>query len=126
MDLAIWHNRSDGIKGGMNSTLTVVLKRKTPVSAGRIAPGNHEDGEALIDEEFHQGVLRRQIKDVIFHDPGRYDQNRLWPNLSRRRGVLDQLDEVVAKNNLARRDRDLLSNDEIFRIVDSAPDREAH
>jgi hypothetical protein len=57
--------------------------------------------------------LRRQIEDIVFHDPGRHDQDRLGAHLRRRR-VLDEFDQAIAKDNLSGRDRDVASNLERF------------
>ena len=57
----------------------------------------------------------REIEDVIFHDPGRDDQDQLRKDLFGRRLVLDQLDQVVAINNLPRRDRHISSDFERLR-----------
>ena len=78
--------------------------------ASRILPGNHEHRIALRDEIADKRVLRRQIEDIIFHDPGRHDQDRLRPHVRRRRRILNELDQAIAKDDLARRDRDVASN----------------
>ena len=49
-----------------------------------------------------QRIMRRQIEDVIFHDPRRNDEDRLRPNRGARRRVLNELDQTIAINHLAR------------------------
>jgi len=67
---------------------------------------DHEHGVALRHEVAHQRVRRREVEDVELHDPRGHDEQRLGQHGGRRRLVLDQLDEVVAVDHLARRQRD--------------------
>src|SRR5579859_7504838 len=55
-------------------------------------------------------ILGRQVQDVIFHDPRRHEENRLRMNARRARRVLDELDELVAVDDLARRHREVSSD----------------
>jgi hypothetical protein len=85
----------------LHAKLAVVVEGDVAIPRPRITPGDHEHGKAFAGEELHQRILRRQIEDVIFHDPGRHDQDRLRMHLAGGRIVLDQLDEFVAENDLA-------------------------
>ena len=58
--------------------------------------------------------MRRQIEDVIFHDPGRNDKHRLRANLAGRGRVLDQLDQSIAVNDLAGGDCQIAADREIL------------
>jgi len=57
---------------------------------------------ALFDQIPHHRILLRQIKDIVFHDPGRDNQDRLSPHGVREWRVLDKLDQSVAVNDLSR------------------------
>ena len=54
--------------------------------------------------------MRRQIENVIFHDPRRHDQDRFRPDLFGRRSILDQLDQAIAIDHLAGRYRDIAAD----------------
>ena len=58
---------------------------------------------ALIDRELDEGILRAKIEDVVLVDARRNDQQRPLVDLRRRWVVLDELDQLVAKHDLARR-----------------------
>ena len=51
-----------------------------------------------------QGIVRGEVQDVVLHDPGRHDQNRLGSNALRGGRILDELDQPVAENDFAGRD----------------------
>ncbi|TXH64123.1 MAG: hypothetical protein E6Q93_00535, partial [Burkholderiaceae bacterium] len=46
----------------------------------------------------------RLIEDVVLHDPGRHDEDRLGPDFRRRGRVLDEFDQPVPVDDLAGRD----------------------
>ena len=80
----------------------------------RVFPGDHENRKALSDKIFDKRIVRRKIENVVFHDPGRNDEDRFRPHLCRGRRVLDKLDEAVAIDDFPRRDRDVAADDEIL------------
>src|SRR4029077_11014386 len=74
----------------------------------------HENCESLLGEVLHQRILRREIEDVIFHDPSRNDEHRLGSNRGGRGRILDELDQSVAIDHLARRHGDITADLEIL------------
>ncbi len=68
----------------------------------RVDPGHQEHGEALIDRPFDEGFFRREVENVELVDPRRHDQQGSLVDLCGRGRILDQLDEVVLKHDLAR------------------------
>lgn len=84
-------------------------------SPGSGFSGDAEDGETLIDKVADQGIVGRQIKNVVFHDPCRNDQDRFRMDHFRGGLVLDELDQPVPEHDLARRGGDVLSYDKILR-----------
>ncbi len=74
-----------------------------------------EHGVAALDKVAHQGALGLEIEDVVFHDPGGDDEDRLRKHLAGRRLVLDQFDQVIAVDDLAWRDRHVSSDLERLR-----------
>src|SRR5215204_1139990 len=74
----------------------------------RVLPGDHEHRVALVHQVLDQAVLRLQIEDVVLVDPGRYEHDGCLVNLFGRRLVLDQLYELVAVDDLARCDGQVL------------------
>src|ERR1019366_9161569 len=95
------HNLPDDSERGFHAKLTIVVKGDVAIACSRIAPGDHEYGKAFTGQELDQRILRRQVENVVFHDPGRHDQDRLQMHLAGGWVVLDQLDELVAENDLA-------------------------
>jgi len=101
MNLAVRHDVPDGRERGFHAEPAIVVEGDVAIPCPRIAPGNHEYGKTFTGQELDQRVLRRQIEDVVFHDPCRHDQHRLRMHLAGSRVVLDQLDELIAKYDLA-------------------------
>ncbi len=62
-------------------SFAIIVKGDLAVGGIGVAPRDHEHGEAFAREIFHQRVVGRQIEDIVFHDPGRHDQNRLGVHL---------------------------------------------
>ena len=83
-------------------------------------PGNDEDAEALVRQPPDQRVLLAQIHDVVFVDPWREDEQRALINFLGRRLELEQLDQLVAEDDLAGRRRDILADLErrLVRLAD--------
>jgi hypothetical protein len=79
---------------------TVVLDAEAAVFASRIFPGDHEHGVALLDKIADERVLRRQVEDIVLHNPGRHDQDGLGAHLRRCRSVLTEFDQAIAKDDL--------------------------
>ena len=64
----------------------------------------------LGDGPFDETVFFSQVKDVIFIDPGRRDQQRCFIDLGRARAVLNKLHQPVLIDDLARRGRDVFAD----------------
>ena len=99
--------------------LHVVIHAEVLVGGVGVLPRDHEDGVPLLDQVAHQRIARREIEDVVLHDPRGRDQHRLGVHLGRRRGVLQQLDQAVAEHHLAGRDGDVLADLKFFRAGDT-------
>ena len=76
----------------------------------RVFPGDHKDSMALLDQVTHQGVMFRQIKNVILHYPRRHHQNWLSADFFGVRAVLNKLQQVVFEHYLARRNGNIFAN----------------
>jgi hypothetical protein len=81
-----------------------------------INPGDDKHGESPIDAPLDEGVLRREIENVKFIDPGRDDQQGAFEHRRRCRLVLDELNEIVLKNHFARRNRQVAAESELAQI----------
>ena len=77
---------------------SVVFHAEVPIFLSSIPPGDHEHGEALLGKVFYKRVLRRQIENMVLHDPGRHDKDRLRPDLRGCWRILDELDQTIARN----------------------------
>jgi hypothetical protein len=102
--------RLDRVERGQRALQHVVLEGLAGELGVGVDPGDHEDGEALGHGPLDEGVLLAQIEDIVLVDPGRDDQQRPLVDLFGGRRVLDQLDQVVLVDHLARRHRDVLAD----------------
>ena len=75
-----------------------------------IAPGNQEYGVTLFAHPVDHGVLLAQIKDIEFVDKGRYEKQRRFIDFFTGGGILDELENLVFKYDLARRVGEILAN----------------
>ena len=78
----------------------------------RIFPARDEDREAVIGEIFDQALFGAQVEDVELVDPRRHDDDRHGMHRFGGGRVVDQFDQAVAENDLARRRRQILADDE--------------
>ena len=101
-----------GAHGIEHAQLQVVVHRQVAVRLVRVAPRHHVHRVALADQVAHHRVVRRQIEDVVLHDPRRQDEHRLRVHLVGLRGVADQLHQVVAEHHLTGRDGDIAADHE--------------
>ena len=103
VDLLLRHDRRHGVERGHHAQRPVILHRQVAVLRPRILPRDHEDRVSAPGQEPDHRVLPAEVEDVVLHDPRRNDQHRLGPDRRRRGRVLDQLDQPVAIDDLARR-----------------------
>ena len=67
----------------------------------------------LIHRPADEGILRAQIKDIVFVDPRRHDQQRALQHFFSGGRVLDQLHQIILIDNLARCHGDILAHLEL-------------
>ena len=79
-----------------------------------IAPGHAEDAVPLFDEVADQRIVRRKVENIVFHDPRRHDQHRLGMDRFGCGRVLDQLEQRVAPDHLARRHGEVAADAQRF------------
>ena len=112
MHFTLGKNRVDGIQRGVKAVAKVVVHAQVALGLAGILPGNAKYGVALIHEVLHQRVMRRQVEDVVLHDPGRNQQHRLGVHQAGGGRVLDQLHHAIAQHHLAGRDSDIAADRE--------------
>ena len=95
--------------------IQIIPHTGVPVFGPRVFPRNHEDRVPFIDEVFDERIMRREVENIIFHNPGRDDKDRLRVHVPGRRLVLDKLDKTVPEYNLAGRDCNGFPDLESFR-----------
>jgi len=98
-----------------DAELKVVVHREIALGRPGVLPGEDEHRMPTLDQVLHQRVRRREIQDVVLHDPGRHDEQRLGMHLGRARRVLDELDQAVAQHHAPRRKRYAFSGQKILR-----------
>ena len=106
----VGYNGGDRVERSHDAEAAIVIHAELAIVRTRIFPGYHEHGEAVLDQVFHQRILGREVEDIVFHDPGRHDEDRLGPDLVCRRRVLDQFDQAIAINDLGGRDGEVAAN----------------
>ena len=107
--LALRHDCPHRLQRVQHAETQVILHAEVAIFDRRIVPGDHEHGVTSTDEVAHQRIGGREIEDVVLHDPSRHDEDRLAIDLAGFGRILDQLDQAVAVDHLALRDRDVLA-----------------
>src|SRR6516164_2252528 len=115
MHFAFGHDGAYRIKGSADTERCVVLQTEISVLRCRILPRDYEDGETLLGQPFHQGILGRKVENVVLHDPRRHDQDGFSVYLLCCWRILKEFDQPIAKNYFAWRDGDVVANLESFR-----------
>ena len=103
-----------GIEGRHDAERAIVVHAEITVLGTWVFPGDHEDRVAVLDEKVDERVFGRQIEDVVLHDPGGDDQNRLGTHRVRRWLVLDQFDQPIAIDDASRRHGHVAANLELL------------
>ncbi len=117
MDLALCDYRADRVDRGHYAIVQVLAHAEVTVCLVGVLPGHDEHRLALADQVADQRVPRRQVEDVVLHDPGRHDQDRLRDDLLGLRLVLDQLEQPVLVHHLPGRNGDVLAHDEFLEAL---------
>ena len=107
IDAALGHHR---LAAGVDAVDHVVFEGPGRHRRVRIDPGGHEHREALAGQPADHRVLLAQVEDVIFVDPGREDQQRDLVDLVGRWGELQDLDQLVLEDHLARSGGDVVAD----------------
>src|SRR5215469_4231471 len=107
MHRALRHGAPHLLERVEETELDVITQGELTISRVRVLPRDHEYGVPLLDQVAHQRVARREVENVVLHDPGGSDEDRLRVHRRSRWRVLQQLDEAVAEYHLARSDRDV-------------------
>lgn len=101
MDLVIRDDAGDGIERRHHAQLPVIPEAEIAVFGIDITPRDAKHRMALFDQLADQRVMRQKIEYVVFHDPRRHDQHRFGEYLAGGEAVLDQFDQVIAKDDFA-------------------------
>ena len=112
MNLRIVAHRLHRIDRGHHTLRAVVIQRRIAHVRTGIAPGNREHRSSLPYQPADQRIVRRKIKDIVFHDPGGHDQDRFGRDGGRCRRILNQFDQCVAEDDFARGGGEVLPDDE--------------
>ena len=83
--------------------LQVVVEAEVLQLGTRVLPARDEDRKALLGQMLDQALVLVEVQDVELVDPGRADHDRQRTHLLGDRRVVDQLEQPVAPDHLARR-----------------------
>ena len=89
-----------------------------------VAPGDHEDLLALVDEPFDHAAAGGEVEHVVLVDRRRREQQRHLADLLGLRRVLDQLEHVGAQHDRARGEREVLADRELGGVDGGGKTRE--
>ena len=109
--------RRDRVERRERAETHVVLEALLRVRLGRVDPGDHEDAVPALQHVAHQAVLRPHVEDVVLVDPGRHEEQRALALGLGQRLVLDELHQVVLVDDLARRRRQVATDNERLLVV---------
>ena len=116
-------DRLNRVERHARALLDIILHAEIAIRRVRVAPRDHEHGIALPHQPAHQRIMLREIEDVVFHDPGRHDQDRLGMHGLGGRAVLDQLGEMAARDHLAGRRGEPVTDGQLGRRSGIGPGR---
>ncbi len=111
---------ADHVHRGVRAVDQIVVHGHVAHRRVGVAIADREDGAAVLHGPFEEAALRREIHNVVLVDPRRAGQQRYRVDLLRLRRVLDELHQVVAVHDLARRRRKVAAHLEKGAGVDLA------
>src|SRR3546814_8829630 len=76
------YDGAERIQRRYHAELAVILHAQVAVARIGIFPRQAEHRVTVLDQVADQRVVRRQVEDVVLHDPRRHDQDRLGPHRS--------------------------------------------
>ena len=94
----------------------VVVEGQARVPLRGVHPGDDEDGMPLLDQPADHRLLGVEVEDVELVDPRRHEQEGAPQHGLRLRRILQELEEIVAKDDRARRVGDVLAENEGRRV----------
>jgi hypothetical protein len=104
----------DSVERRHHTERAIILHAEIAIFRRRVLPGHHEDRVALLGEVFDKRIVRREVQDVVFHDPRRHDQHRLGSHFRGCRRIADQFDQPVTIDDPAGGHSDIAADHEIF------------
>ncbi len=84
---------------GMNPIFQIVVEARVAHVGTGILPARYEDVEALVQEIAHHALARYQVEHVELVNPGRHDDDGFGMDGGLRRRVVDDLEQLVAKDD---------------------------
>ncbi len=123
VDLGLADRLLDGVQRLEHAFGDIILEIEIGQALIGIDPRDQEHRIALVHRPFDVGILRLEVEDIEFVDPGRHDQQRIGAHRLGGRAVLDQLQQPVLEHHLAGAGGDVLADAE-GRIIGHL-DREA-
>ncbi len=106
----------DDLQGGEGTLAQVIVEPFACQLLIRVHPGDDEYGIALFRQPFDERALGLEVEDIIFVDPGGYEQQRNLMHFFGGGLILNQLHQVVLVNHRTRCRRDILAQLERFLI----------
>jgi hypothetical protein len=97
---------------GGDDALRVLVEAPLGLLPRGVAPADHEDLQAPADRVLDEAATRAQVEEVEAPDGRRHDDQGPLPDARRRRGVLDDLDDLVPVHDGAGGDAEVLAHGE--------------
>ena len=104
------------VERGENPLAHIGLEALVGVALVGIDPGDDEHRQALRHRPADEGFFGIEVEHVELVDPRRHDQQRPLVDARRRRRVLDELHQFVAKDHLAGRRGEIDAELELLRV----------
>ena len=109
--------RLDFIKRRINAFADIILKALLRLPLIRVDPRNTKDSQSLRNSPANKRFFSVQIENIELIDPWRHNKERSLKDCFCHRRILNELDQIIAKNDLAGRCREIHADFETARCA---------
>ena len=112
----------DGLDRDNNAVDDIILDRLVAQRLARVDPRHDEHCPAFVDQPLDQARSRLEIDHVVAVDQRRHVKQRFGGDLGRRRGILDELEQLILEDHLTGSRGNRFALDENRRVGSPADD----